>query len=293
MRVTIIVIAILSAMVLTACNGASGGAKPTATFGPAVQTRLAEASRPRATRTPTPEGMAQVPTVPAATATPQPATPAPQPTMVPAQDPADEVLLMALLTEENMPAGWYGGESFTLGGSEGNVSGDDGMLVSPGARDYCGSLFDDPYLNQVAAPFAQDESGQLMMQFIALYASDQAADLVLSQTFAAMQQCPEYEEVIDGEVVATRINALDYPDLGDRSGAFTMAITSEGYQSDMVVVGYRVGRTVSMILHIGEIAVNGPAETWETQQITQQALEKINALRELLDALERPAPNVV
>ena len=284
----------ISVMLLTACGSApGGGSQPTATFGPAVQTRLAEASRPRPTRTPVPQATAGSTAEVAPTSTPPPVRPTPAATMTPVPDPADELLMAALLTQENMPEGWTGGERVDLGNSDENWSGDDDMLVPPGSEDYCGALFEDPYLNQVAVLLSSEDDTELVIQFIALYDIEQTADLVLTQTIAATQQCPEYEEVIDGETVITRITQLEYPALGDRSGAYKVTVTDGEYVSEVVVVAYRVNRTMSMIMHVAEPDTAGPAEGWNTQDIVVRALEKIEALREQIDALDRPAPNVV
>lgn len=283
----------ISVMLLTACSGAGGGSQPTATFGPAVQTRLAEASRPRPTRTPVPQAKARSATEAVPASTPQPASPTPAATMTPVPDPANDVLMAALLAQENMPAGWSGGEQVDLGSSEDNSSGDDDMLVPPGTEDYCGALINDPYLKQVAVLFSNEDDSEMIMQFVALYDTEQTADLVLDQTIAATQQCPEYEEMIDGETVITRIKQLEYPTLGDGSGAYQVTVTAGEYFSEIVVIAYRVHRTMSMIIHIADPEFARPTEDWNTQDIAVRALEKINALREQIDALERPAPNVV
>lgn len=284
------VITFLSLALLSACNGPQGSSepKPTATFGPAVQTRLAEANRPRPTRTPTPESMAAAPT-----ATPRPPAPTPLPTREPELDPADEVLLAALLTLDEMPDGWHGGDSYVDDPAADDWSGDDDMLFAPGADDYCGTDFDDPYLNQTLVYFDEHESRWMLIQVLSLYANAQAADLLLSQMFTAMERCPEFEETVAGETTVTRITRLEYPELGDRSAAFLLTFTSADFELDMVLAAFRIDRVVSIVLHYGAIADTGPAEGWGTEEITIRALEKIDALREAIDALERPPANVV
>ena len=255
-----------------------------------MQTRLAESTRPRPTRTPTPEQQALAPTEPPATPTP---APTPPPISTPTPDPADEVLLLALLSEADFAEGWWGDEAYIYEDGVGTLGGDDEMLRSPGDSASCGSDVDDPYLNQVANLYGDDASDQLVMQFVALYENEQSADLYLSQLVALMQLCPEYEETIDGQLETVRISQLEFPAMGDRSAAFKMVSTGIDYQVESVIVGFRVGRTVTVILHTAESNVAGPAEAWGTQEISLRAFEKLMSLKEQLDALERPAPNVV
>ena len=281
--------------ILTACNGAAGSAGPqsTATFGPAVQTRLAEAQRPRPTQTPTPDPLATSTPLPTATSTPAPPTATPGPTSTPEPDKADEILLQALLEPTNFDSEWWVDEAYIYEDNTQNRSGDDGMLHSPQTDLYCGTSVADPYTNQVSTYYGQDEMDWLVVHFVALYPSEQHADLYASQLISLLQNCQEFEEEYAGGIETTRISHLDYPELGDRSAAFVLVSTGDGYQVEAVLSVFRVGRTVSLILHVGESATSGPVEAWGTNNITVSAFEKVVSLREQIDALERPAPNVV
>jgi len=292
-RITSIVVMLFGISLLAACNGSPGGSgeSPTATFGPAVQTRLAEANRPRPTRTPTPEGMAQATAVPTPgprpTNTPQPPPPEPE------TNPADDVLLLALLETVDLAGEWWDSGAAVYDSNGGNWTGDDGMLYSPGTDSYCGAAIDDPYVNRVAKRYGEDEMEWLLVQIIALYPSEQQADLFLSQFVSLLQLCSEYEEEYLGATETVSIHQLEYPEMGDRSAAFVLISAGNDYQFEAVLSVFRIGRTVTLLLHAGESAWSGPVEGWGTQEITLRAYERVMSLRELIDALERPAPNVV
>lgn len=167
------------------------------------------------------------------------------------------------------------------------------MLRSPGADNFCGADVADPYINQVANLYGEDTSDQLVLHFVALYESEQSADLYLSELIALMQLCPEYEETVGGQVETTLTSQLDFPEMGDRSAAFSIVSSADDIQVESVMVGFRIGRTVTVILHLADSEMAGPLESWNTQDISSRAFEKLMSLKEQLDALERPSPNVV
>ena len=280
---------VLSILLLSACNGATegSGSRPTATFGPAVQTRLAEASRPRPTRTPTPESQAAAPT---ATSLP---TATPQPTSTPVPDPANELLTLALLNQDDFTEEWWIDEPYIYTDEDMSWSGDDDMLHSHQTDEYCGTEIDDPYINQASNVYGQDEAGWVVVQFIALYPTEQHADLYLSELVTVMQQCTAYEEEYEGQIETVTVSQMDYPPAGDRSAAFVVVTSGTDYQFEAVLVGYRIGRTVTLILHAGESASSGPVEEWGTRDISARSYEKIMSLIDQIDALERPANEVI
>jgi hypothetical protein len=292
-RIISTVVIVFGISLLTACNGSPGSSDelPTATFGPAVQTRLAEANRPRATRTPVPETTATPTPQPTATHAPPTATPGSSGLSEP--DPADDVLLLALLETGDLAGEWWDEGAFVYDSSDGNWTGDDGMLHSPGTDSYCGTAIDDPYVNQVSNLYGEDGLNWLLVQFVTLYPSEQHADLYLSQLITLLQQCNEYEEEYSGATETVSIHQLEFPEMGDRSAAFVMISVGSDYQVEAVLSAFRTGRTVTLLLHAGESAVSGPVEEWGTQEITLRAYDKVMSLREMIDALERPAPNVV
>ena len=208
-------------------------------------------------------------------------------------DPADEVLLLALLETIDLAGEWWDEGAFVYDSNDGNWTGDDGMLHSPGTDSYCGTAIDDPYTNQVSNLYGEDEMDWLLVQFIALYPSEQHADLYLSQLVSLLQQCNEYEEEYLGETETVSIYQLEYPEMGDRSAAFVMVSVGDDYQVEAVLSAFRIGRTVTLLLHAGESAWSGPVEEWGTQEITLRAHDKVMLLREMIDTLDRPAPNVV
>jgi hypothetical protein len=208
-------------------------------------------------------------------------------------DPADELLLLALLESVDLAGEWWDAGAIVYDSNDGNWTGDDGMLHSPGTDSYCGSAIDDPYVNQVSNRYGEDEMGWFLVQFIALYPSEQHADLYLSQLVSLLQQCNEYEEEYLGATESVSIHQLEYPEIGDRSAAFVLVSVGSDYQVEAVLSAFRIGRTVTLLLHAGESAWSGPVEEWGTQEITVRAYEKVMSLREMIDALERPAPNVV
>src|SRR5690606_28781433 len=158
---------------------------------------------------------------------------------------------------------------------------------------FCGSDVNDPYINQVANLYGESSADQLVLHFVALYENEQSADLYLSELIARMQLCPEYEETVDGQLETTLTSQLDFPEMGDRSAAFSIVSSGVDYQEETVIVGFRIGRTVTVILHLADSEIAGPAESWNTQDISSRAFEKLMSLKEQLDGLDRPAPNVV
>jgi hypothetical protein len=294
-RTTIIAFAILLGTIsFSACNGAVGSSdpKPTATFGPAVQTRLAEARRPSPTRTPTPDSAAHIPTEPQSTATPRPATSTPQLPVEPTPNPTEEVLLMALLTLQEMPEGWGGGETIFYDPSFLDWFGDGGIFVEPDGEDHC-SWGIGAFLSGSIAYFDHDDDYTRIRQNVMLYATDLEADLTLAAMIAAMQICPDSEEMYDGEIVRTTIQTLDYAPLGDRSGAFHMTSSFGDENFDGVIAAFRFGRTITIITQDAMTWHAGPVEEWVTEGVMIRAFEKLDALRDAIESLDRPASNFV
>jgi hypothetical protein len=287
--------AVIIMLLVSACGGAGGGSQPTATFGPAVQTRLAEAQRPRATSTPTPETAARAAT---ATSTPRQETPTPRPSAPelakPEPGPATEALLLALLSLDDLPEGWQGGEAVIEDQNTSGWTGDDDMFAQPSQQDECGYDYDDPNLSEVSAYFERNEEELLVLHQVSLYASDQSAEMLLSQLFAAIARCPEIEETFDDRSVSvTRVDVLEVPQIGDQSGTFQITTSDDDFNFAIAITGFRVGRVVSFIFQFDSLDLAGPAESWELHSLATLAADKINALRETFDALETPAENVV
>lgn len=296
LRITIKILPVtLCLVILAGCNGAGvqSGPQPTATYGPAVQTRLAEAQRPRPTATATPDPAATPTPHPTETPTPSPPTATPGPTSTPEPDLADQVLLLALLQPDDFEGDWWVDDAYIYGPDDGSWTGDDDMLHSQQTDEYCGTTVDDPYTNQVSNYYGHDDAGWLVVHFVALYPSEHEADLYLSQLIALLQNCTAFEEEYAGGIETTTISPLDYPELGDRSGAFMLVSTGDGYQMEAVLTAFRVGRAVSLILHVGEAAHAGPVETWGTADMSIRAHEKIMRLKEQIDALEPPGRDFV
>lgn len=288
---------LLFGLVFSACNGAPGGSggQPTATFGPAVQTRLAETQRPRATSTPTAESAAR-----AATATPTPSqeTPVPQPSTPdfaqPEPDPATEALLLALLSLDDMPEGWQGGEAIIENENSSGWTGDDDMFTQPGQADECGYGFDDPYLHEVSAYFEDSEQEFIVMHSVSLYANARSAESVLNQMLAAMTACPEVEEAYgDGVSKITRLTVLESQQIGDQSVRFSIGTSADEFDTALAITAVRIGQVLSFVVHIGSVQLSGPVEIWNLNELTIRSFEKIDALRETFDSLETPSKNVV
>lgn len=282
-------------LLLSACGGAGGGSQPTATIGPAVQTRLAETQRPRATSTPTTETAARAAT---ATSTPKQETPTPRPSapdlVEPEPNPATAALLLALLSLDDMPEGWQGGEAVIEDENSPGWTGDDDIFTQPSQADECGYGFDDPYLHEASAYF--EDSGQefILLHAVSLYTNAQSAELVLNQMLAAMTACPEVEDVYDdGVSKITRLTVLENPQIGDQSVRFSLGTSGDEFDTALAITAVRIGQVLSFVVHIGSVQLSGPVETWDLNELAIRSFEKIDALRETFDALETPAENVV
>lgn len=286
-------ILMLSTM-LAACGGVAGGPQPTATFGPAVQTRLAGSSRLRPTRTPTNEtARAATPTATAVPALPTPEQTEPEPA-TPLPDPETEALLLALLTLGDMPEGWHGGDVYTKDGSTSGMTGDDEMFTTPRQQDACGYNFDDPYLNKASAYFEDGAQEFLVLHQVMLYADGPSAEILMSQMQAAMERCPEVEEPLDdGSTSISRFTLLADPQIGDQSCRFQITSSDDEFDYAIVVTGFRVGRVLSYVLQFGSLELSGPVDGWGTNDIAIRAVDKISSLRETFDSLESPSENVV
>lgn len=283
---------LLLAAMLSACSASGGGSQPTATFGPAVQTRLAEARPSRPTRTPDDETAAQAPS-PTPVPTQEPATPEPSATapVDPQPDPATDALLLALLTLEDMPEGWQGGEPIENEGSS-SWTGDDDIFTAPSQSDECGYGFDDPYLNEVSAYFGDSGEEFIVLHNVSLYANAQSAELFMDQMFAAMTTCPEVEDSYDASVI-TRFAIMENPQIGDQSIRFTIGASGDGFNTAISVTAIRVGLALSWVAVFGSTELSGPVETWELHNLTIRSVEKLTPLRETFDAFETAPVNVV
>lgn len=277
---------------LSACGGAGGGSQPTATYGPAVQTRLAESQRPLTTSTPTAEAAAQAAS-PTPLPTQEPAIPEPSATALvePEPDPATDALLLSLLTLDDMPEGWQGGEPIEDEGSS-NWTGDDDMFAAPTQADECGYGFDDPNLNEVSAYFGDSVDEFIVLHMVSLYANAQSAELFVDQMFGAMERCPEVEDSYDASVI-TRFTVLEDPLLGDQSGRFIMGGSGDGFNTAIAVTAFRVGPVLSFVFLFGSTELSGPVETWNLNDLAIRSVEKLIPLRETFDAFETPPENVV
>lgn len=290
---TAAIILILTTM-LASCSGGAGGPQPTATFGPAVQTRLAGGNRARPTRTPTSDtAKAETPTATVAPATLTPAPAEPE-TATPPPDPETEALLLALLTLGDMPEGWSGGEVINNGENISGATGDDEMFTTPRQEDACGYNFDAPYVNEVSAYFEDGAQEFLILHQVLLYVDGQSAEMLLSQMQAAMERCPEVEEPLgDGSTSITRFTLLADPQIGDQSARFQITTSDDEFDYAIVVTGFRIGRVLSYVMQFGSTELSGPVDGWNTNDIAIRAVDRINALRETFDSLERPLENVV
>lgn len=286
---------LLATLLLSACGGAGGGSQPTATFGPAVQTRLAETQRPRATSTPTTETAARAAT---ATSTPQQETPTPQPSepdvAEPEPDPATEAMLLALLSLDDLPEGWQGGEAVIEDQNTSGWTDGDDMFAQPNQEDECGYGFDDPYLNEASAYFEDNRQELILLHTVALYANARSAELVLNQMLAAMTACPEVEDAYeDGASKITRFTVLENPQIGDQSVRFSIGTSGDEFDTAIAITAARIGQVLSFVVQFGSVQLSGPVETWNLNEFAIRSFEKINALRETFDALETSPANVV
>jgi hypothetical protein len=230
-------------------------------------------------------------TPPQATPTPQPPTPDP---VEPEPDPATETLLLALLSLDDMPEGWQGGEAVIEDPNSSGWTGDDDMFTQPRQEDECGYGYDDPYLNEASAYFHRDEEELLVLHQVSLYANDQRAEMLLSQVFAAIARCPEIEESNgDGLTSVTRFDRLEFPQIGDQSGTFQITSSDDDFDYAIVITGFRVGRVVSFVFQFDSLELAGSVEGWELHNLATLAANKINTLRETFDSLEKPSKNAV
>lgn len=272
---------LLLGLLLAACGAAGvGGGAPTATFGPAVQTQLADTG-PGRTRTPvptsTPRGGGKQPTVLSTTPTPAAEEAAKTPFPTPTMNPFAMEFAPVLLGVEDLPTGWVTVPT-------------DLTLEAETTSEVCGVPVQDFAMVYVQAEFQKNVSGPFVSQGASLYSSAVEADATLASLEGAFQNCPT-EGYSDGEST-TLLSPLAFPQVGERSFAYRLTLLIEGFALEMDVVYAQVDR-VLVTIGYGSLAGFGEdVDSVQTEDFIRRAEAKVRGMLDYVNGLQIPSNSV-
>jgi len=268
---------LLIPILLAGCGAGGLGDAPTATFGPAVQTRLAEADpgrmrTPRPTSTPFNQSKPGVVITPDSTAKPAGPTKTPLPT--PTMHPAAQQFATVLLGVQDLPTGW------TVIPPE--------LLVDAGqTSEICGVLVSDYASIYVQGDYEMSVAGPYITEGLSLYASATEADLTLANFEQAYTSCPP--EGFTGAEYSTVLAPLAFPQVGDRSFAFRMTVIAGDFAVEMDVVYAQVDK---VIVSLGYGTLSGFGDTidsTQTESFARGAEAKVRAMLDFINTLDAPS----
>jgi hypothetical protein len=266
---------LLFPILLAACG--AGSDAPTATFGPAVQTRLAEADpvrmrTPRPTTTPRNSSKPGVVITPESTAESAGPTKTPLPT--PTLHPAAEQFATVLLDVQDLPTGW------TIIPAE--------LRVEAGqTSEVCGVLVADYASIYVQGDYEKSVTGPFISEGLSLYASATEADFTIANLEQAFMNCPPegYSDVDYTTVFAP----LAFPQVGDRSFAFRLTLLAGDLAVEMDVVYAQVDK---VIVSLGYGTLSGFGDTidsTQTETFTRSAEAKVRSMLDFINTINAPS----
>jgi hypothetical protein len=267
---------LLLGLLLAACGVAGVGESPTATYGSAVQTRLAGPGHTPIPTSTLRSGDKQ-PTVvrPSTTAAAEEATKTPFAT--PTLNPFAKEFAPVLLGVADLPTGWT---SVPV----------ELTLEAETTSEVCGLPVQDFAMVYVQAEFQKAVTGPFASQGASLYASAVEADATLASLETAFQNCPA-EGYDDGESVML-LAPVAFPQVGDRSFAFRMTLLIDDFAVEMDVVYAQVDR-VLVTIGYGVLAGFGEAiDSTQTEDFIRRAEAKVRTMLDYVNSLQIPSNSV-
>jgi hypothetical protein len=267
---------LLLGLLLAACGVAGVGDAPTATYGSAVQTRLAGPGH-TAIPTSTLRSGDKQPTVVRSTTTAgaEDATKTPFPT--PTANPFADEFAPVLLGVADLPTGWT---SVPV----------ELTLESETTSEVCGLPVQDFAAVYVQAEFQKTITGPFASQGASLYATAVEADATLASLEAALRNCP-VEGYDDGESLML-LTPVAFPQVGDRSFAFRLTLLIDDFAVEMDVVYAQVDR-VLVTIGYGVLAGFGEAiDSTQTEDFIRRAEAKVRTMLDYVNSLQIPSNSV-